>query len=130
MKPLAPTLSQLPPLVVAACAVEWRVMPPVFLTITLWDGGLDPPATVLKLSCVGFKSIFAAPETQFEKGDVFSPAADAVAETFRPAGMLKGVEVLPLASVCTVISLRNVLPCSLPESHVGLEKNSIVYVVF
>src|SRR5437773_2527817 len=99
MKPLPLTLSQLPPLAVAASALEWRVMPPVFLTITLWDGGLVPPAKVLKLSSVGLKSIFAGPVTQLEKGEVFAPVAVAVAVTFCPPGMLNTVGVLPLASV-------------------------------
>src|SRR2546427_4248634 len=74
------TLSQLPPFVVAASAFQWRVMPPVFLRITVWSGGLVPPTKALKSSCVLLKSILAGPSAkQSEKREVFSPTADAVA---------------------------------------------------
>src|SRR5947208_16688468 len=88
------TLSHLPPSAVAASAFQWRVMPPVFLRITVWSGELVPPTKALKSSCVLLKSICAAPATQSEKAEVFSPAADAVAVMFWPAGILKGAALL------------------------------------
>jgi hypothetical protein len=54
---VGPALSQLPPDVVAAAAVQFNVPPPVLVMFTVWLAGFDPPAVAVNVSEVGLKPI-------------------------------------------------------------------------
>jgi hypothetical protein len=72
------TLSQLPPEVVEAEAVQFSVLPPVLVMFTVWFGGL-PPVVELKVRAVGLRPMVGGAVrvsvTATVCGELVAPAA-------------------------------------------------------
>jgi hypothetical protein len=74
------TLSQLPPEVVEAAAVQVIVPPPVLEISTFWFAGLDPPAVAVKVSEAGVNAMVGGGAATFNVtamvcGEFVAPAA-------------------------------------------------------